>query len=70
MKKFTRNEIVIIIMEAIKTCVSEFTGPFLIAYFISSAISNITSYSFYKIVGNIATVITSYIVSRFIKRSY
>ena len=68
MKKYTKNEVVLFIMEFIKTCVGQFTGPFLVALFISETLSNIKNYSIYKLVGNIVVIIACFIVSRIIKK--
>lgn len=66
--KLNRNEIILLIIEGIKICVSSFSGPFLVAFFISLTLSNIASYSIYKIVTNIIALIFSFIISRFIKK--
>lgn len=66
--KLNKNEIILLIIEGIKICLSSFSGPFLVAFFISLTLSNIASYSIYKIVTNIIALIFSFIISRFIKK--
>lgn len=66
--KLNKNEVILLIIEGIKICVSSFSGPFLVAFFISLTLSNIASYSIYKIVTNLVALIFSFVISRFIKK--
>lgn len=66
--RLNKNEILLLIIEGIKICVSSFSGPFLVAFFISLTLNNIASYSIYKIVTNIIALIFSFIISRIIKK--
>ena len=66
--KLNKNEIILLIIEGIKICVSSFSGPFLVAFYISLTLANIEAYSIYKIVTNVIALIFSFIISRFIKK--
>ena len=59
--KLNKNEVILLIIEGIKICVSSFSGPFLVAFFISLTLSNIASYSIYKIVTNLVALIFSFV---------
>ena len=66
--KLNSNEKILLVFDTLKMCASSFTGPFLVAYFIALTVSNISSFSVYKIVANIIAVAASFIVSRIIKK--
>lgn len=66
--KLNSNEKILLVFDTLKMCTSSFTGPFLVAYFIALTVSNISSFSVYKIVANIIAVAASFIVSRIIKK--
>jgi Na+/melibiose symporter-like transporter len=66
--KLNSNEKILLVFDTLKMCVTSFTGPFLVAYFIALTLSNISSFSIYKIVANIIAIVSSFIISRIIKK--